>query len=376
MKTVVHFTDSHVFGGTDRVVLQTLGGLDRERWNPVLFHHTEPALEPLVERARSLRVATRSVSRMVTVRDFARVAAFARALRAEGASVFHAHVNWPLSCKYGLLAARFARVPAIVATAHLSMDISQRWLLRVQPRLIAELVDRYFAVSRSVADQLCGEFGIPAARVQVVPNGIALDSFVRPADASLRKTLSGESERPVVLTVASLEPRKGQRTLLEAATRVPEAVFVLVGLGPDRAALEAQARTLGIADRVRFLGYREDVPDLLASCDVFALPSLEEGLPLAILEAMGAAKPVVASDIGGNDEAVARGDTGLLVPPDDPEALATGLRAVLGDPALARRLGEGGRERARELYSVERMVRSMADAYRELLGSRAAAQAR
>ena len=117
-------------------------------------------------------------------------------------------------------------------------------------------------------------------------------------------------DRPIVLTVARLDPQKGHRYLLAAATEVPEAVFALVGEGGERAALENQARTLGVAERVRFLGHRDDVPELLAACDLFVLPSLYEGLPLSVLEAMAAAKPVVATAIDGTTEAVVHEVTG------------------------------------------------------------------
>lgn len=374
MKTVVHFTDSRALGGTEQVLLQLLAGVDRHSWNPVLFHHPEPGIEPLLQRARRLRVATRSVPRMETFRDIQRIPIFVRALRAEGASVLHAHLTWPLSCKYGIIAAFLARVPVVIATAHLLMDLSRRRVLQMQPRLIATCVDRYLAVSQAVAAQLRQEFGIPAAKVRCINNGIPLASFNRPLNAGLRATLSRGSARPIVLTVASLESRKGQKHLIEAATEVPQAMFVLVGDGPNRGALEGQARALGVEDRVLFLGYREDVPDLLSCCDIFVLPSFEEGLPLSILEAMAAGKPVIASAIGGNDEAVVHGHTGLLVPPGNSAALAAAIKLLLVDSALARTLGGNGTARAREQYSGETMVRRTTQAYEELLGSRQVAQ--
>jgi glycosyltransferase involved in cell wall biosynthesis len=186
----------------------------------------------------------------------------------------------------------------------------------------------------------------------------------------------GASERPIVLTLARLDRQKGLYYLLEAAALVPEAVFVLAGEGPEWPALEAQARALGLTKRVILLGYRDDVSDLLASCDVFVLPSLFEGLPLSVLEAMAAGKPVVATAIGGTDEAVVDGVTGLLVPPADPAALAKGIRMVLSDPVLSARLGAAGRARAHEQFSAEAMVRRVSDVYDELLDSRQAPQSR
>ena len=121
---------------------------------------------------------------------------------------------------------------------------------------------------------------------------------------------------------------------------------MIVGDGPERGALETRIAQLGLGDRVHLLGFRTDIPELLAGCDLFVLPSLFEGLPLSILEAMAAGKAVVATAIGGNDEAVVDGVTGLLVPPADPEALADALRTLLREPERRRRLGEAGRRRA------------------------------
>ena len=149
-------------------------------------------------------------------------------------------------------------------------------------------------------------------------------------------------------------------------------MFIFVGEGPDRAALEAQAKALGVGERAAFIGYREDIPDLLACCDLFVLPSLYEGLPLAILEAMAAGKPVIASDIRGNDEVVINGETGLLVPAADSTALAGAIRAILSDHAFAQRLAEAGRARVCHEFTEDNMVSSVAQVYDDTLNVLAA----
>jgi glycosyltransferase involved in cell wall biosynthesis len=288
-------------------------------------------------------------------------------LRAEQAAVFHAHLNWPLACRYGLLAATLARVRAIVATEHLFLEIPWRRSIYLQ-RFICAGVDRYLAVSDEVARRLRQTLRFPARKIRVVHNGIPLAAFDRHTSRALRASLTGGVERPIVLTTARLAEQKGHRYLLEAAALVPEATFVLAGDGPDRAKLEALACDLGLTDRVLFLGHRHDVPDLLASCDLFVLPSLFEGHPLSILEAMAAGRPVIATAIGGTDEAVIQCQTGLLIPPADSAALASAITVVLNDPALARRLGEAGRARVRRNFAAEIMVRRVTDIYGELLG--------
>lgn len=366
IRTVVHFSDGDGFGGTEQALLHTLAGLDRRWWRPVLFHHAEPGIGPLLAKAQSLNVQLRTVPRMQTVRDIGRLPQFIGALRAERPTVFHAHLTWPLSCKYGLVAALLARVPAIVATAQLYLEPPRKRSVHAQLRLIAAGVDRYLAVSHEVAGQLCDVLRIPDRKVQVVHNGIPMSSFNSPANASLRARLAQAAERPIILTTARLEEQKGLRYLLEAATQLPEAVFVLAGEGSERSRLEAQAKELRIADRVLFLGYTENVRGLLEDCDLFVLPSLNEGLPLSILEAMAACKPVIATSISGTAEAIVNGESGLLVPPADSTALATAIRTLLSNPSLAQRLARAGKTRVQQ-FSADRMVQRIMQVYDELI---------
>jgi|SoiMethySBSTD1v2_1073268.scaffolds.fasta_scaffold42596_2 glycosyltransferase involved in cell wall biosynthesis len=367
-RTVLHFTDSDQFGGTERALLQVLAGLDRSRWRPVLLHRPESGLAPLLQEARHLGVELRTVPQLRGVQGWARLPALVQQIRRERAAVFHAHLTWPLACRMGLLGAALARVPAVVATAQLFVDLPPSGWTTMQHRVVSASVDRYLAVSRQVAAQLRERFGVRPDKITQVPNAVALDQFpravspapARPADPAAPQT---------VLTVARLDPQKGLHHLVAAAALVPEARVMVVGEGPERRALETKIAHLGLGDRVHLLGFRSDVPDLLAGSDLFVLPSLFEGLPLSILEAMAAGKPVVATAIGGNDEAVVDGATGLLVPPGDPRALADAIRALLRDPERRRRLGEAGRRRAEAEFSATAMVRRVAAVYDELLAA-------
>jgi len=290
-------------------------------------------------------------------------------LRAEQPAVFHAHLNSPLACKDGLIAAVLARIPAVIATAQLFGELSVSHFVYAQQRFVAAGVDRYIAVSHEVARRLHQAFHIPARKINVVHNGIPLPTIDAPTNTALRRILMRGTERAIVLVTARLDKQKGHHYLLQAASLVPKAVFVLVGDGPERASLEAQARALGLSDRVTFLGYRDDVGDLLTTCDLFVLPSLFEGLPLSVLEAMAAGKPVVATAIGGTDEAIVQGHTGLLVPPGDPIALAAAIRTVLSNPKLARRLAAAGKARVHEHFSADAMIHKVTNIYEEILFS-------
>jgi glycosyltransferase involved in cell wall biosynthesis len=363
-RTVVHFTDSTGFGGAERSLLHLLAGQQRDNWSPLLVHHESPGIVPLLEEARASGVPTRSVPPMPPgLRGLRHMAALMRLLSDARPSVFHAHLTWPLACTYGLLSAALSRVPAIVATVQLFVDIPYGRWVRARQRVLSTRVGRYIAVSRALAGRLHQTFGIPRDKISVVHNGVP----VLPLPRQHGSAEIGSSAPPVVLTTARLDPQKGLDDLLVAAALVPEARFVVAGDGPQRGHLVARAESLGLSDRVSFLGLRRDVPELLAGCDLFVLPSRYEGLPLAVLEAMAAGKPVVATAIAGTDEAVVPGLTGLLVPPGDGPALAAAIRAILGDPALAARLGKAGHERVERDLSAQTMVARVTRIYGELL---------
>ncbi len=362
MRTVAYFTDTPGFGGAEQALLALIAGLNRAEWCPVLIYHPSTGVAPLIERAAELNVELWPVPPMPLGRVGAsRVLRFAREVRARRPDVFHAHLTWPLACKFGLVGAILARVPAIVATVQLFVDFPINPSILAQQRLIAAAIDRYIAVSHATAQQLIRKLHWPAQKVQVIHNGITCNPIELQPDPIQR------DDRPVALTVARLDEQKGHRYLLEAAVQLPDVQFMLAGDGPLRSSLEEQVRTLDLEDRVKFLGHRTDIRDLLARCNVFVLPSLYEGLPLSVLEAMAAGKPVIATQVGGTAEAVLADKTGLLVPPADPTALVAAIRSVVSDRALARRLGAAGQVRVEREFSTGGMVNQVTALYTELL---------
>jgi glycosyltransferase involved in cell wall biosynthesis len=363
--TVAHFSDSEAFGGTERALLQLLGGLDRARWRPILFHANAPGAAQLASEAHALDVSTHPIPLATNAaRGVATIAPIIDALRRERAGVFHAHQIWSLSCRYGIVAAALARVPVRVATAQLFVEMPPLAGIDLQHALLTRCLHRHIAVSKFVASRLRERFHVPPAKIVVIPNAARTDAMASPVP---RTELARADAGPVVLTVARLDGQKGITHLLDAAAAVPNASFAIAGDGPNRTALEAHAASLGVGDRVRFLGHRHDVPALLAAADLFVLPSLYEGLPLAVLEAMAAGVPVIATAIGGTDEVVRDGETGTLVPPASSEALAAAITRTLADREHASRLALAARSLVAREYSVASMVRSVSHLYDELL---------
>jgi glycosyltransferase involved in cell wall biosynthesis len=368
-RSVFFYTDSRVLGGAENAMFMLLESLDREEWRPTLLLDDLPGAEVLAARAAALGVPVRLVGPLPLGLEGARgVPALARLLRRERPAVFHAHMSSPIACKWGLAAAVAARVPAVLGTVQVGgyepPDRSASWQLRA----LSRGVDRYLAVSHGIADELVEQLRWPRRKIDVVYNAVELARIDVEAPPGLREELGGGDGRPLVLMPARLDAQKGHRVLFEAIPQIPDATFLLAGEGPERESLEALAAQLGFADRVRFLGRREDVPQLLAAADVFVLPSLYEGSSLAVLEAMAAGIPIVSSAIGGTDELIEDGRSGLLVAPGDAAGLAAALRQVLGDPELRQGLATAARERVEAGLTREAMASRVTGIYRELLG--------
>lgn len=360
---VIHYLDSEVYGGTEEAALQLVAALDHARWEPMLVYHPGPGIARLGERATQLRIPTQVIPRVERGARLAGVNRLRRLFRRQRPAIVHAHLSWPFACKHGVLAAWLARVPAILGTAQLFLppdDTAQpRWVLRAYRRIIA--------VSEEVRRRYAQELGVPDRRLCVVPNAIRV-AAAGPRLPDLRARLLDGRPDYLVLTPARLHPQKGHSFLIAAAAEVPGATFVFAGDGPLRQTLEAQAREQGVADRCVFLGERHDVPQLLAAADLVVLPSLFEGLPVSVLEAMAAERPVIATAIGGTDEAITTEATGLLVPPRDPSALAAAIRRLQHDPGLAQRLAAAGRARVERSFSADATAREIMRIYDEVAG--------
>jgi len=229
-------------------------------------------------------------------------------------------------------------------------------------------VDRIVAISGGVRDALL-RVGVRADRIRVVPSGVDVAALAAPPHArdALRREWGIEERHVAVVVVGALERRKGHAVLLTAALRLAPAAlglrYVFCGEGGQAATLARTASSLDGA--VRFAGFRRDVPGCLAAADVVALPSLNEGLGVAALEAMAADRPVVASRVGGLAEVVLHEETGLLVPPADPDALALALGRLATDPTLRARLGAAGRDHVRARYTLARMAEGTLACYED-----------
>lgn len=363
---LVHVTAERGFSGGETQVFLLIEGL-RKRG-----HANRLVCPPDSEAEAEARRRGIDVSPVAMRSDlsWSAVAGIARTLRQAKPDLVHLHsgrATW-----LGGIAGWRAAVPAVSTRR---MDRRVRRGLRTR-FLYATALCRTVAISEAVARCL-SEGGVPDAMIRVVPSAVDPERLhPQRTREAVRAELGHVADEDCLVAVASLHQRKGLDVLVKALARLTRAGhrprLSIAGEGPRHASLEAQAAECGLADRVNFLGRRHDVADLLAACDVFVLPARQEGLGVAALEAMAMGRPVVASRVGGLGEAVQHEVNGLLVPPDDPEALAGALERLLADPELARRLGAAGPERIRERYSAEAMVEGYERVYAEILGRGAA----
>ncbi|MSR47674.1 MAG: glycosyltransferase family 1 protein [Planctomycetes bacterium] len=293
---------------------------------------------------------------MASRRDVASFLALTALIRRERFDVVHTHCrNADL---HGALAARAAGCRAIVT--HLrgllvdgNGEPANGWIDRVHRAILRRLPRRIVAISEAVRARALERLALSPSRVVTIRNGIALARFAAPrrAPAEVRAELQVATDRPLVLAIGTLGRCKGQDLVLDAfAALRHDGVLALAGDGPDAAALRERAKRLGIADRVRFLGARTDITDLLHAADLFVHAARWEGFGRVVAEALAAGRPLVATRVGGIPEFVTDGANGLLVAPDSSEALATAMASLLEDRPRARALGRAGAEfAAREL---------------------------
>jgi len=300
------------------------------------------------------------------------VSVLADAFRRHRITVAHSH-EFGMAV-YGAWASWRARVPHVI-TMHGSRYYADRLRRRLAMRAAIALSGRTVAVSKSLARAMSRDTYVRPSRIEMIPNGVR---WVPPEGTTLRDELRlGPADR-VLVAVGNLYPVKGHEHLIEAMALLigehPSLHLAIAGRGDLADALSARARNRGLAGRVHLLGLRSDIGGILAAADVFVLPSLSEGTPLALLEAMFAGRPIVASEVGEVGVVLAHGQAGVLVEPGNAAALAAALDGVLRDPSRARELGARAAQRAAAEYDISRMIRRYADVYQELLGLRSSLQ--
>jgi glycosyltransferase involved in cell wall biosynthesis len=363
LRSVLILLTSFDAGGTERQMVELIRRLDRQRFSVHVACFHDRGMLKAAARERASSLTTFPLQSFRNVSALRQLIRFARWCRHIDARIVH-------TCDYyanvfGLPGAAMAGVPVRIGSRRelLTADktSSQFALQRLGYRTAHAIVGN----SHAAVDQLRRE-GVPPDKIHLIRNGLDLTAF----PYSPRRP----SRIRRITMVANLRVEKGHDTLLQAAARIlrehQDVEFHLIGDGPLRGPLERQIQALGLGSRVLLMGYRDDVPALLETSDLFVLPTRSEASPNAVLEAMGAGLPVVATRVGGIPELIDSGLTGILVEPGDADALAGAILALIARPDAAAALGRAARAHVRRSYSFDTMVSSFEALYLTALEGR------
>ncbi len=359
---LVHVVTTLNIGGLEKVVLD------------LVRHRTQKAVEARVvcldssgvvgDGFRDIGVPVETIGTAGSVPR--RVLRLARRLRQLKPHVVHTHN--PQAHIHGAWAARLAGIPAVVHTKH-GRGYPEGRLSSASSRLATAWTSRFVVVSEDAARVARDIEHVPGRKVLVIHNGIDVDRYCA---VGARRSASGVR----AVTVGRLDPIKDQATMLRAVRLVvdhaPGFSLDVVGDGPSRAALEALRGSLDLGDHVRFHGYRAEVSPYLSEADLFILSSISEGVPLALLEAMACGLPAVTTDVGGLPEVVVPGETGWLVPPQSPDALAEAVLGIQHAPEALDRMGKAARRRVEDQFNLRKVVAQYEQVYFQSLGRHAA----
>jgi glycosyltransferase involved in cell wall biosynthesis len=368
--TLIH--NPSVMGGAEKVAVDLATSLDRTRFDSLFCAIKKPKTPTREDELRAAGVRFFPLDRD-SIRDVRVLVSLVRLLRRERIDILHAHL-WDANL-VAVVAGFLARTPVVVAHEHTWSYEGDLLRVLTDRFLVARGSSAFLCVSEEDRRKMIEIERIPAQTIRVVTNGIR--PLPAPSAYDLRADLGIAATAQVVGAVTVLREQKRLdvlvRALVHLVDRVPDPHVVIagddVGLG-NRKRLEELTASLGLSSRVHLLGRRDDIADVLAAVDVACLSSDYEGMPLSLMEYMAAAKPIVSTRVGGVPEIIDHGVEGLLVPRDDPAALADALERLLADSVLARSLGQAARARQERDFSLASVVTRVESIYDDLCGSR------
>ncbi len=365
---VILLTDADVFAGTERHMLDLARSLSALGVAAAVACPSPAALE---DAARRENLPTLPIPKRGLV-DWRAARLLARRLKSGQTNIVHAHNG--RTALAAALAVRLAGKGQCVMTQHFlepnhaTQHGPKAAVSGAAHHWVVGQMSRVLAISEAVRSAMLDRREAPDRKITVVPNGIFAPDPADPAET--RRALGIAANTPLAVCAARLEREKDIASLISAIgivkNTVSEVRCLVAGTGSEKAALEGQIERLGLAGTVTLLGFRADATALMAAADLFVLPSLAEPFGLVLLEAMALGRPVVATRAGGPLEIVVEGETGFLVPPSSPEALADAVKRLIAGPAAARRLGENGRTRFEQRFTAERMAQATLAVYAEI----------
>jgi glycosyltransferase involved in cell wall biosynthesis len=369
MKRILHLCETFGTGGAENVMLNVAAGVDQSRFlsTAILFGDGW-----LTKKLRSQGVETIILETSGSY-DFKLLRGLTRTIREKRIDLLHAHLSDANA--YACLAGALTGIP-VIPTYHGQVDSSPRRLAATSLKLAAvrRFATRVVVVSRYLRDDLVSKANFKPSHIEIIYNGVVfkhIDSGMEPTEK--KRQMGFDLSDRLVVMVANLHVDKGYEYFVRAARLMTDQMehlqFLIIGEGPDhiRTMIEHEIRINNLSNRVHMLGYREDVAEILTVTELFMLSSISEGLSIATIEAMGAGVPVVVTASGGPEEIVTDGETGLIVPTADAQALAEKGLTVLRDSHLANRLALSGQLHVREKFQIGHMIKQYEALYDDLL---------
>lgn len=368
---ILFYTDTPIFGGAERQMILLAKFLDTTCYNISLACSKNHALDEFTQKFAALgkKVFRINALHKHDPRHYFNLRSI---IKESNANLLHAHVWNPASCRYAYLAAKRCKIPLVI-TEHDPGRISS--LKNLIKKYLLKNVSAIIAISEENKNFLAAAYPHLANKISVVHNGIDIDEFEnRLANFTEREKYRKEifyaaSRDKIILCVAELHPRKGIKYLIEAFAKIGDehSRLIVVGDGEQKSALEKLAKNLGAAEYVKFLGQRNDVPRLMASSDIFVLPSLAEAFGLVLLEAMLAKLPIISTNSGGVPEIIEHEKNGLLVPPANSNALSNAIKKLLASPDLNKKIIQAGYQIVKEKFHAKIMAEKTSAVYDKLL---------
>ncbi len=364
---VLHLIDGLTFGGAETLLRDLASGLEKRGYRVTVGYSTPgPFVQELADKGLTLK----RIPRLAMI-DPIFLFRMVQLMRQDPPQVVHTHLF--KSDFHGRLASRLAGVPVVVSTLHNNDSWAKNRLLGHIYGATARFADRLIAVSPEVREYHLDKTGVPADKIMVIENGVDVGAFSghEVGAQAIRAEFGIAPAAPLFGIIGRLKPQKDLPTFLLAAAEIlrqqPDARFLVVGDGPLREELEAQARELALFPALTFTGMRKDISDIMAALDVLVLSSLWEGLPVILLEAMAAARPVVSTAVDGVRSVVLPDESALLTAAGSPSALAQACVRLARDPALRANMGRSGLKRVSDFYSLDAMIDRISNLYIELL---------
>jgi glycosyltransferase involved in cell wall biosynthesis len=353
-------------GGVSKMIDTLARGIPKDDFEVVVALPDLEELKPTIQKLEDTGIGVERLTHY-SDRDLKTRKEFLNILRSESPDLVHMHLSHSGSCRSLLYAASKARIP-IVATEH------DPFKLKFAKKLVKKATLRWTTHTITISDAnkefLMREYKLPESKITRVWNGIEIEKFQN-GEINTDELRGFREFSPVLYTNAALHPRKGIKYLLNAIRELleefPNLLSLIVGIGPYQEELKDHAKQIGIVEHVRFLGWRDNIKDLLATCDIVIQPSVREAFGLVTIEGMASGKPVIATDIGGHIDIMTNEENGLMIKPKDTPDIVRAIKRLAIDPELRQKLGAAGKARIERSFTIDNMVGNTVEVYKKVL---------